>query len=330
MSPLGIGSTLFSLFNTGKTNSASSSTRQISSDSALSGSDFSSSLAVRMASMQAQSVNSLIGSVFGDNKTSSYFDILGGAQSASSDPLAALGLSSASSGLSASGRNISLRDPEAAYKMMSLINTQDVTYKAQFAELSEMKSAVSQMQQAGQQLAGTDATMSNETISGRLQAFVDQYNAWSKRFEGDVQRDGLLKGTQAAEVSLNELEQSVSNIFNGAQYGIHGLEDLGITIDHSTNMASFNSKTLDAVLASNKEGAVNTINQFSANFTKAAELLGSDNNFIANRLSNLDRVIDYIDDNKSSLQSEFGRGDPARISPQVAKALAAYNQTLRI
>ena len=91
-----------------------------------------------------------------------------------------------------------------------------------------------------------------------------------------------------------------------------------------------NTKTLDAVLASNKEGAVNTINQFSANFTNAAGLLGSDNNFITNRLANLDRAIDYIGDNKSSLQSEFGLGDPAKISPQVAKALAAYNQTMQI
>lgn len=330
MSPLGIASTLFSLFSTEKSNSSSQTSTQNSDFSATSGNDFSSSLAVRMASMQAQSVNSLIGSVFGDSKVSASANLFGATSSSTTDPFSLPGLSTSAQGLSASGRNISLFDPESAYTMMSLINSQDAKHKAQFSELSAMKSAVSEMQQAGQKLSGTEASMSNEDITTRLQAFVDKYNAWSQRFEGTVQRDGVLKGTQAAEISLNELEQSVGNIFNGAKYGIHGLEDLGVTIDHSTNTAAFNAQTLNAILATNKEGAVSTINQFSANFTQAAELLGSDNNFIPNRLANLDRVIDYVDSHKSSLQSEFGRGDPAKVSPQVAKALAAYNQNFAV
>lgn len=330
MSSLGINSSLFSTFNTGAANRSSQSSLLNSDLSSTSGNDFSSSLALRMASMQAQSVNSLIGSVFGDNKASSSFDMLGGTQSGTSDPFSMLGLSTSTQGLSATGRNISLFDSQSAYSMMSLINNEDVTYKAQFSELSDMKTSVSDMQQAGQQLAGTDTSMTNEAITSRLQSFVDKYNAWSKRFEGSVQSGGVLTGTQAAEVSLQELEQSVENIFNGASDGIHGLKDLGITIDRSTNTASFDTTTLNAALASNKPGVVNAINQFSANFAKSAELLNSANNFIPNRLANLDRVINYIDSNKSSLQSEFGLGDPAKISPQVAKALAAYNQTYRI
>ena len=56
---------------------------------------------------------------------------------------------------------------------------------------------------------------------------------------------------------------------------------------------------LDAALASNKDGAISTIQEFIANFAKSAELLNSANNFIPNRLANLDRVIDYITDNLS-------------------------------
>lgn len=327
MSTLGIGSTLLSLFNTG---SSTQSVAQQSNLKTASSSDFSSSLAVQMASMRAQTVNSLIGSVFSDSNTttSSPFDFLTGTQSGSTDPLSQLGQSTATQGLSATGRNLSLFDPQSAYSMMSVINSQDAIYKAQYSELSEMKTAVSGMQQEGLTLAaGTDATMTNEAITTQLQEFASKYNEWSTRFEGSVKSGGVLAGTQAAEISLYELEQSVENPFNGAKDGIHGLQDLGLTIDPTTNLASLDTTKLNAALSSNKQAAVDAIDAFSANFAKAAELLNSPNNFIPNRLANLDRVIDYVSDNKTSLQAEFGLGDPAKPSQQVAIALAAYNKT---
>lgn len=326
MSPLGIASTLFSLFQTGQSSTAPARSSTSESD------DFSSSLAVRMASLQAQSVNTLLGSVLGDSKTANTFDFLtgnNGTQSASSDLMSLLGLNT-SQGLSASGRNLSLFDPESAYKMMSNINSTDVTYKAQYSELSEMKTAVAGMQQAGQTLGTVNDSLDNESIKTRLQAFAAKYNEWIKRFDGTVQSDGLLAGTQAAEISLYELEQSVENIFNGAKDGFHGLRDLGFSIDQSTNLASLDTSKLDAALAHNKSGTINTITEFSANFSRSAELLNSTSNFIPNRLANLDRAIDYISDNKSSLQAEFGRGDPAKPSAQVTKALATYNQIFTI
>lgn len=59
-------------------------------------------------------------------------------------------------------------------------------------------------------------------------------------------------------------------------------------------MATFDTSKLDSALSSNQAGVVAAIDQFSANFTEAADLLTSDNNFVKNRLANLDRVIDYI------------------------------------
>ena len=325
MSPLGIASTLFGLFQSGQSSNATKT-----DSSRPDNDDFSSSLAVRMASLQAQSVNTLLGSVLGDS--SNTFDFLtgtSGKQSSSSDLMTLLGVNT-SSGLSASGRNLSLFDPESGYQMMSAINSKDVTYKAQFAELSEMKTAVAGMQQAGQTLGGLSESLDNAAIKTSLQTFANKYNDWIKRFDGTVKSDGVLAGTQAAEISLYELEQSVENIFNGAANGVHGLRDLGFTIDQNTNIAALDTSKLDAVLANNKSGAINAINEFSANFAKSAELLNSSNNFIPNRLNNLDRVIDYISDNQSSLLAEFGLGDPARPSAQVSKALATYNQIFSI
>ena len=330
MSPLAIASSLYSFIQSSST--ASSSQTNTSAAAAKSAStDFSSSLAARMAAFKAQSFNSLLdvanGQANASTSRTSSFDWLTGASSGtgsgSSDPL----LSNSSTSLSANGYNMSLFDPQSAYKMMSIINSQDVSYKAQFSELSEMKTAVAGMQQAGQTLSKVSETMDNDAIKTQLQAFTAKYNDWIERFDATVKSNGVLDGTQAAEISLYELEQSVENPFNGASNGFHGLADLGLTIDESTNLATLDTKVLDAALSNNKDGAVNTLQEFAVHFAKSAELLNSPNNFIPNRLDNLDRVIDYVADNKSSLQAEFGLGEAAKPSPQVAKALAAYNKT---
>lgn len=328
MSPIGIASTLFSLFQAVKNSSSASAQNANGVDNRLSSAsnsaDFSSSLALRMATLQAQSVNTLVGSAANGSKPSSGLDFLTNANQ---------GLQTGSAtipGLSANGRKLSLFDPESAYKMMTDINNKDVTYKAQFSEMSEMKAAVASLEQAGKALGSVSEAFDAEAIKTKLQSFATKYNEWITRFDDTVKSGGLLAGTQAAEISLYELEQSVENIFNGAKDGIRGLKDLGFTIDQNTNLASIDLSKLDAVLASNKIGVVNTINEFAANFAKSAELLNSAGNFIPNRLSNLDRVIGYITEHKPSLQAEFGLGDPARPSAVVNKALASYNQIYRI
>lgn len=313
MSPLGIASSVFSLISSVSSGNASQSSQNRSS--AALDSDFSASLAKRMASLQSDSISPLLG-----GNTGSPLDFpMGpiGKQSGNGSPLSAL------------GRNLSLFDPESGYRMMSNINNRDASYKAQFSELSEMKSDVAEMQQAGQALASGLESLDNEGIKAKLQAFADKYNEWVDRFDDTVKAGGVLSGTQAAEVSLYELEQSIENRFNGAMHGLNGMRDLGLNIDPQTHMASFDTARLDATLSSNRAGAINTIGEFSGNFAKSAELLISQNNFIPNRLNNLDRVIDYIADNKASLQAEFGLGDPAKPSPLVAKALAAYQQMFK-
>ena len=314
MSAIGTANSLYEMLQSARqVNGAGNSMRSLNPGTT---GDFASSLLLRVASIQSESFSALIGSLLGKDNDSSNLDFLSTLKTASADI----------PGLSANGRNVSLFDPESAYRMMSVINTRDVAYKAQYAELSELGAGVKAMQGAAETLGSVDQTMDDAAIKAQLQDFADQYNAWIERFDPTVRTNGLLHGTQAAEISLYELEKSVENIFNGAASGFRGMNDLGFSIGRSSNLLSIDAAELDAALATNRSGAIATVQQFAANFAKSAELLNSSNNFIPNRLDNLDRVIDYIADNKTSLQAEFGLGDAARPSAEVSKALAAYNR----
>jgi flagellar capping protein FliD len=189
-----------------------------------------------------------------------------------------------------------------------------------------MKSYVSQMQDAGRSLGDISESSSNEALTSQLQHFVGQYNSWVLRFNPDMEQGGAMADAQAAQISRYELDQSIKNPFNGAREGVHGLADLGISIDPNTKLASLDTARLNSLLTNNRKGAVNTVQEFSENFAKSAELLNSAGNFIPNRLNNLDKVIDYFAEHKSDLQQEFGTGDVARPSVKIAQALAAYQQ----
>lgn len=252
----------------------------------------------------------------------------------SSDPFSLLATGGATSpsgiqGVSPTGRNMALFDPESAYRMMSLINNDEVLYKAQFSELRQMQSSVSRMHEAGQRMENIALSTDNGSIKAQLQDFLAQYNDWIQRFTSDIRQGGLLADTQAAQASRFELEQNVNNHFFGISNSVHGMQDLGFTIDPVSHLASLDGTKLDSLLASNKQGAVNTVREFSNNFAKSADLLNSDGNFILKQLANLNGAIHFIDTNKNSLQAEFGTGDAAKPSGQVAQALQAYNQTLQ-
>lgn len=307
--------------------------RQGSSAAAAAGtSNSAESLRLRVATIQSQTFASLLNAAFAGNsarnaaKGADVFDLLTDAPDHSADPLADLPAANAGKGLSASGRNTALFDPESAYRMMSVINNDEVSYKAQFAEMSEMKSWLGDIGQDAQGLGDISLTSSDDAIRASLQTFADEYNAWVTRFDAAMQSGGLLADTQAAQLSRYELKQSIDNMFNGAREGLHGLRDLGLSIDPASNLATLDRSKLDAVLANNRQGVVDTVQQFSAHFAKSAALLNADGNFIPNRLNNLSRVIAYIENNRASLQAEFGLGDAARPKGQVAQGLAAYQQ----
>ena len=278
----------------------------------------SASISLGLATFRSQAMNSLFNSADTASEDALWASL-------TRQPVVEKGAVSASlNGISPAGRNLALFDPESAYKMMSVINHNDVSYKAQFSELSQMKSDISQMEAEGLALGQLSSSSSNGEMATRLQQFVGQYNAWVERFDPDLQSGGLLADTQAAQVARYELDQSIENGFNGAADGVHGLADLGVVINPNTHLATLDIARLDSLLASNRQGAVNTLHQFSANFAKSASLLNSEGNFMPNQLNNLSKVIDYFADHKTALQNEFGSGDTARPNAQVAQALAAY------
>lgn len=311
-----------SVSNRGQETASGHRTTDRSGDAPADG--FAASLSLRLAEFQSQTVSTLLSSVFNAGSASDP-GALPGSAGGGTDPLSGLGGGQAS-GLSASGRNTSLFDPESAYRMMSVINQKDVDYKAQFAELSEMKTELYEMRDEGQELNEIDLTTDNAAIKDRLNSFVAEFNEWTTRFDADMKNGGILAGTQAAQVARYELRTSIENRFFGAADGLNGLRDLGLTIDPVSKLAALDGAKLDAVLASNKQGVVNTLHDFGSNFAKSADLLNSEGNFIPNRLNNLDRVIDYIGANKASLQAEFGLGDAARPTGPLAQALAAYEK----
>lgn len=283
-------------------------------------------LTQNIADFQSQVLGSLfgpVGNVAGDLFSTLLGQQTGRNQAPAADPL---GAGKSANALAAKGRNLSLFDPESAFRLSTHINNRDVLYKAQFAELNQIKSGVSQLQAAGEVLSKIDTETKPAAVEGLLQNFVDRYNHWRESFNADVEQGGLLDNVQAAEVSLYELEQSVNNTFFGAQDGVRGLRDLGISIDPNTHFATLDSQRLAATLGANPQGAVRAIDEFSANFAKSAALLNSDNNFIPNQLNNLGRVIHYIDEHKGVLAQEFGSGDPAIPSGKIAQALALYKQ----
>lgn len=274
-------------------------------------------LALGVAEIRSQALGLLMESAFGADEAP-----VTGFAAVLADRLSAADSGGELPGL-ALGRNLSLADPESAYRMMSLINGKDVVYKAEFSELSEMAAGLAEMRQAGLALGGSEA---GADVRTRLEEFVTRYNAWIDRFDAALGAGGLLGETRAAQVARYELEQSIGSRFHGVGGGIHGLADLGLRIDPASGQATLDARRLDAALAGNEAGVVGAVREFGAHFARSAELLNADGNFIPNRLDNLDRAIDYIADNLSSLQAEFGLGDPARPAGEVARALAAYRR----
>ena len=284
-----------------------------------------SDISLRVASLQEQTLGALMNSssTAGQANDSGGLNALLASLNSPVTTVASSSPGGSINGLSATGRVSALPAPEAAYQLMSYINKQELAYKSQFSELGQMQSALSGMQQNAESLAGIAISTDNESIKSQLQKFAGQYNDWVKRFDADMQNGGVLADTQAAQVSRYELEQSVSSVLNGRN-GVRGLSDMGLAIDPGSKLAVLDTARLDSVLASNKTGVVNTLNEFTANFAKSAEMLNSDGNFIKNRLDNLSRVINFIGENKPALQSEFGLGDSPQPTDPITQASAAY------
>jgi len=281
--------------------------------------DFLATLQGQLAEFKAQAMSLLISSL-GSAKGGA-----GNADASASVLAALLAQTGAIGSLPAIGAVSPLFDPVSGYRLMTEINRRDMIYRAEYAEMSDLRISVETLRQEALHLAGMAATTTPDEIKSRLEAFVAAYNAWIERFDEAFEPGGLLAGTQAATVARWELKQSVESPFNGAGSGVRGLGDLGIRIDPVSNKASLDAARLDSALAGNFAGALAAIREFGGNFARSAELLNAEGNFIPNRMNNLARVIAYLDKNMAALEAEFGPGGAPQASAEAARALAAYN-----
>lgn len=289
----------------------------------------SSSITASIATIRAQTLDFLVESTGQTQGATSFGDILaqmaGGVSGAG-----AAGKAASIAGASAVGRNMALRAPEAAFAMMTEINRRDVAFKAQYSELGAMKDFLPRLTEAAGNLGKLSAEAGPAAIKDQVRAFAARYNEWAGRFSPTVQAGGALAGVQAGEIPLYELEQSVTSIFVGAQHGFRGLSALGIAIDPHTKLMSVDGAKLDAALAGNAAGVVGTLRDFAGHFGETAKLMASKGNFIQNRMDNLSRAIQYIAGNVGSWRQEFGTGDTALPTGQIAKAVAAYQASLKV
>ena len=285
------------------------------------------SLTLNLVNFRTQMLNSLTDAT--SSTGSSFGDILSQLQAGGTADASAQSLAQPCSAgdLLAVGSNASANGINAGEAMMTTINGLDITYKAQFSALNQMESNLPQLQAAAQQLGTVNGPDGSDTLRTRLEDFAQQYNAWVQRFSPDMQQGGVLANTQAAEVSVYELKQSITNPFVGAKDGFNGLSSMGITIDPNTGLLSVDSAQLGSAWANNQQGVVDAISEFSANFSTSAGLLASNGNIVRDQLNNLGSAIGYIDGNAAALQKEFGNGAAADSTGQVAQALAAYNST---
>ena len=281
------------------------------------------SIAGHIASIKTDALSPLL-----SPKTSGSFDI---AQLASGYINSQSGLTDVAGvdaipGLSAIGRNMALPDPESAYKMMTDINRRSVEYKAQYATLSDMQAGVGQLSQVAEQLGKITGESPFSSVKSQFQNFADQYNHWRRSYDADSQDPELLGNTQAAQAARHTLQASISSPFHGAEHGLQGLAALGLEIDPITKMAKLDVAKFEDTWAQQPANATAAIGDFSANFSAAANLLTASGNFFQKQLSNLDRAIDYIQSNQTALQSEFGLGDPPKMSNRLTQALAEYQK----
>lgn len=210
--------------------------------------------------------------------------------------------------------------------MVTVLNRVEVTFKAQYAELGEMRKSLVHKQQAAQKLTGLGVQSTGTEIKAALDAFVASYNAGVTRFAPSVNKGGVLEGSWEAARARFATERDISYILNGSEIGLKGgLAALGIRTDPATKLASIDHTQLDSALANNKGNVLGAITSFATTFVATVGCLNAPGHAQVRQMANLDRAVHWIHQNRSSVQKEFGPGAAATPNDAFAKAAALYD-----
>ncbi len=209
--------------------------------------------------------------------------------------------------------------------VVTVINRVDVSFKAQFSALSELKGTLAQAQASANDLAAIDAQTASAEVKSKLLDFIATYNTGVNRFAPEVAPGGILEGSQEASRARFATRRDIADPLIGATDGLRGgMLALGISVDPRTGLASLDEAQLDAILAQDTDADARTIIDFAQTFIRTTTILNSEGNQQDRQLSNLDRAIHWIADNRVSVENEFGPGQAATPNPAFAKAAAAY------
>lgn len=210
--------------------------------------------------------------------------------------------------------------------MVTVLNRVEVTFKAQYAELGEMRKSLVQAQEAAQKLNGLNLQSTAPQLKDALDAFVANYNQGVARFAPAVDKGGVLEGSWEAARARFATERDISYIMNGSEIGLKGgLAALGIRTDPATKLASIDHAQLDRALAKNKDNVVGAITSFATTFVATVGCLNAPGHAQGRQMANLDRAVHWIHDNRASVQKEFGPGAAATPNAAFAKAAALYD-----
>ena len=215
--------------------------------------------------------------------------------------------------------------------MVTVLNRVEVTFKAQFSELGEMRHSLVAEQAAAKQLAGLNGDSSSADIKAELARFVESYNAGVNRFAPSVDKGGILEGSWEAGRARFATQRDISYILNGAEVGVKGdLAKLGITTDPKTGLAAIDSAKLDGALGADKGHVVASLTAFANTFATTVDFLNAKGHSQQRQMANLDKAVNWIDDNRDDVQKEFGPGAAATPNEAFAKAAALYDTMAKL
>lgn len=216
--------------------------------------------------------------------------------------------------------------------MVTVLNRVEVTFKAQFSELGEMRTSLVHEQQAARGLRALNAQSSGAEITAALDNFVAAHNAGVSRFAPEVAAGGILEGSWEAQRALFATDRDIDYVLNGSEVGVKpgGLAVLGITTDPKTGLAAVDHAQLDAALAKDHGNAVAALTAFGNTFGTTVDFLNAADHAQSRQMANLDRAVHWIDANKADVQKEFGPGAAATPDDAFAKAAARYDQMARL
>ena len=210
--------------------------------------------------------------------------------------------------------------------MVTVLNRVEVTFKAQFSELGEMRHSLATEQAAAKELTKLDSGSTSDDIKAGLTRFVDAYNAGVNRFAPAVDKGGILEGSWEAARARFATQRDISYVLNGAEAGIKGdLAKLGITTDAKTGLASIDSATLDTALSRDQGHVLASVKAFAGTFVTTVDYLNAKDHAQQRQMANLDRAVHWIDEHRAQVQKEFGPGAAATPSQAFAKAAARYD-----